>query len=205
MYNKRPVNFANVRGNAVLLAQQFVGEVLHKGSVAVDATAGNGYDTLFLANLVGENGQVYAFDVQQAALDVTARQLTQFGLERNVQLIHDGHEKMNLYIKFPVDAFMFNLGYLPGGDYNKITRSVTTIKALQIALDLLKPGGRISLVVHTRHCGAGEESRAVEDMAAGLNPSQFGVLKVVFVNRSVSAPFLIFIERVKKDIENLAT
>ncbi len=204
MYNKRPVNFANVRGNAVLLGQQFVGDVLHKGCVAVDATAGNGYDTLFLANLVGEKGRVYAFDIQQSALDVTARRLTQFGLDNNVQLIHDGHEKMDLYINSPVDAFMFNLGYLPGGDHDKITRSPTTTRALQIALNLLKPGGRISLVVYTGHSGAGEESRAVDEMAAKLDPRLFGVLKVAFVNRSVSAPFLIYIERVKKEIENLA-
>ncbi len=204
MYNKRSVNFANVRGNAVLLGQQFVGEVLHKGCVAVDATAGNGYDTLFLANLVGESGRVYAFDIQQAALDVTARRLTQFGLENNVQMIHDGHEKMDLYIDFPVDVFMFNLGYLPGGDHDKITRLHTTTRAMKIALNLLKPGGRISLVVYTGHSGAVEESRAVEEMAAKLNPRLFGVLKVAFINRSVSAPFLIFIERVKKEIENLA-
>ncbi|KAF1086521.1 cobalt-precorrin-6Y C(15)-methyltransferase [Sporotomaculum syntrophicum] len=204
MYNKRPVNFANVRGNAVLLGQQFVGEVLHKGCVAVDATAGNGYDTLYLANLVGISGKVYAFDVQQAALDVTARRLTQFGLDKNVQLIHDGHEKMDMYINTPVDAFIFNLGYLPGGDHDIITRSQTTTRALQIALELLKPGGRISLVVYTGHCGAGEESRAVEEMAAGLNPLVFGVLKVAFINKSVAAPFLIFIERVKKENESLA-
>ncbi|AGL02004.1 tRNA (mnm(5)s(2)U34)-methyltransferase [Desulfoscipio gibsoniae] len=204
MYHKRPVNFAGIRGNAVLLGQRFVGEVLHKGSVAVDATAGNGYDTLFLANSVGECGRVYAFDIQQSALDITARRLKQFGLEKNVTLIHDGHEKMDLYIVPPVDAFIFNLGYLPGGDHDKITRPSTTVKALQIALDMLNPGGRISIVVYTGHLGAGEESRTVEEMAAKLDPRIFGVLKVTFINRSASAPFLIFIERVKKENENLA-
>ena len=29
------------------------------GDIAIDATAGNGHDTLFLAKLVGENGHVY--------------------------------------------------------------------------------------------------------------------------------------------------
>ncbi|TYO95615.1 tRNA (mnm(5)s(2)U34)-methyltransferase [Desulfallas thermosapovorans] len=204
MSNKRPVNFAGVRGNAVLLGQQFVGEVLQKGSVAVDATAGNGYDTLFLANAVGAGGRVYAFDIQREALDITARRLKQFGLDSGVTLIHDGHEKMDLYIDTPVDAFIFNLGYLPGGDHDRITRAHTTVRALQIALELLKPGGRISVVVYTGHPGAADESRAVEETAANLDPRRFGVLKVTFINRSVSAPFLIFIERVKKGIENLA-
>ena len=204
MYSKRSVSFANVRGNAVLLGQQFVGEVLHKGCVAVDATAGNGYDSLFLASLVGENGIVYAFDIQQAALDVTARRLTEFGLEKNVRLIYDGHEKMDLYINTSIDACIFNLGYLPGGRHNKITRSQTTTKALQMALQLLKPGGRISLAVYTGHSGAGEESRAVEGMAAKLDPLVFGVLKVAFINKSAAAPFLIFIERVKREDEDLA-
>lgn len=197
MHEGFSVHFAGVRGNAVLLAQHFIAEVLRKGSVAVDGTAGNGYDTLFLANIVGDSGKVYAFDIQPEALNTTASRLNQFGLDKNVNLINDGHQNMDHYLTSPVDCFIFNLGYLPGGDHSKMTRSETTLEALNIAVNLLKPGGRISIVVYTSHHGAGKESQCVEEMAAQLDPKVFGVLKVTFANRSTSAPFLIFIERVK--------
>ncbi len=204
MYDNLPVRFAGVRQNAVLLAQKFLGEILHAGCVAVDATAGNGHDTLFLAGLVGESGKVYAFDVQRAALDNTYRRLREAGLAGRVVLINDGHERMDRYLPGPVDGFMFNLGYLPGGDHSRLTRPETTLQALELAAGMLKPGGRISVVVYTGHRGAGEESRAVEEMASSLDPGTYGVLKVVFANRSALAPFLILVEKVGREDENLA-
>ncbi|MBF7082082.1 class I SAM-dependent methyltransferase [Desulfallas sp. Bu1-1] len=198
MVHELPVQFAGVRGNAVLLAQKFLGEILREGSVAVDATAGNGKDTLFLAGAVGNSGKVYAFDIQREALESTAILLKESGLDQRVELIHAGHEHMERYINRPVDGFIFNLGYLPGGDHGITTRPETTLQAVNAAFNLLKPGGRISMVVYTGHRGAGEESRAVEQMAAGLNPKLFGALKVSFLNRPASAPYLVLIERVKQ-------
>lgn len=204
MHDEVPVHYAGIRGNAVLLAQKFVGEILRDGCVAVDATAGNGHDTLFLASAVGDNGKVYAFDLQREALETTANRLKQYGKQENVVLTNAGHELMDQYIHSSVDVFMFNLGYLPGSDHSKITKAKTTITALSTALSLLNPGGRISIVVYTAHQGAEDESRAVEEMVEQLDPRVFGVLKVVFKNRSSSAPFLIFIERVNSTHENLA-
>lgn len=104
------------------IAQKQVAEVLREGDRAVDATAGNGWDTLFLARLVGPDGRVYAFDIQQAALDETAALLRKNKLLERVDLIHAGHEAMASYVKEPVAAVMFNLGYLPGGDHSIVTR-----------------------------------------------------------------------------------
>ena len=39
------------------------------GDLCIDATMGNGHDTLFLSQLAGPSGFVLAFDIQQAALD----------------------------------------------------------------------------------------------------------------------------------------
>lgn len=197
MVHELPVQFAGVRGNAVLLAQKFLGEILREGSVVVDATAGNGRDTLFLAGAVGDSGKVYAFDVQRAALENTSLLLKQYGLDQRVELIHAGHEHMEQYIDRPVDGFIFNLGYLPGGDHDITTGPDTSVRAVNAALHLLKPGGRISMVIYTGHRGALEESGAVEQVAAGLNPRLFGVLKVKFLNRPASAPYLVLVERVK--------
>lgn len=193
----RPVRFAGVRGNAVLLAQQFVGAVLDDGSVAVDATMGNGHDTLFLARRVGSRGRVLAFDIQQAALEVTGRKLEEAGLHESVTLILDGHQNMDRYLGgTTIDACLFNLGYLPGGDHNLTTRPQTTIQGLDAALQALKPGGRIGIVVYTGHLGAQKECRALQDMVSGLDPGEFGVLETRFANRTGHAPFLILIERV---------
>lgn len=186
------------RGNAVLMAQKFLAEILAPGDVAVDATAGNGHDTLFLARAVGPAGQVYAFDVQPRALENTAALLKQNGLADRVKLICAGHQDLMHYLVEPVDGFIFNLGYLPGGDHLIITKPVTTVQAVQSALQIIKPGGRISIVVYTGHSGAAAESGALEELVSTLDPAVFGVLKVSFLNRPAWAPFLILIERVKK-------
>ncbi|MCL2338267.1 MAG: class I SAM-dependent methyltransferase [Firmicutes bacterium] len=190
-----PARFAGVRGNAVLLAQSFVAQRLYDGCLAVDATAGNGGDTLFLAGQVGGAGKVYAFDTQPAALETTAIRLKEAGLLERAVLIAAGHETMDVHLPGPADVFLFNLGYLPGGDHAVSTRPDTTVTALQIALKLLKPGGRIALVVYTGHAGAGLESNAVLKLAGNLAPHVFGVLQLRFANRPEHAPYLILIER----------
>lgn len=193
---ERPVRFAGVRGNAVLLAQHFVGAVLGDGTVAVDATMGNGHDTVYLAGKVGDGGRVYSFDIQPEALRITKENLRQSGLQERVKLIRDGHESMDRHLEEAVDAFLFNLGYLPGGDHNVTTKPDTTVAALHAALAALKPGGRIGIVVYTGHPGAEEESRAALELASRLDPGEFGVIKVQFANRPERAPFLILIEKV---------
>lgn len=185
---------------AVSLAREFIAGVLRPGDAVVDATAGNGKDTLFLAAAVGPTGRVYAFDVQMEALEVTRRRLVEAGLDRGVEIIHDGHENMKKYVRERVRGVMFNLGYLPGGRREVITRPETTVPAVQAGLDLLEPGGRMSVVVYTGHPGAVEEVKAVEEFAAGLDPRSFWVLKVTYLNRRVSAPFLILIEKIREHL-----
>ena len=139
--------------SAVAMAQEFIIPCLSVRSVAVDATAGNGNDTVFLAQHIGQ-GMVYSFDIQREALAQTATLLEQKGLQTRVKLILAGHERIDQYVKAPLDAVMFNLGYLPGGDHHIITQPQNTTTALQRAIELLKIGGRISLVVYTGHSGA---------------------------------------------------
>lgn len=107
---------------AVDEAREVISKVVKKGDVAVDATAGNGLDTLFLAKLVGESGRVYAFDIQKEALENTRQRLQKEDLLSRVELIRAGHENMEEYVPGHVSAVMFNLGYLPGGNHRVITR-----------------------------------------------------------------------------------
>lgn len=134
---------------------------------AVDATAGNGHDTAFLAELAGTSGKVVAFDVQSEAIEATRARLAKNGLGRNVELFLCGHEKMAETLgtewRGNVNAVFFNLGYLPKGDHAITTLPETTLRALDAAWEMLAPGGFISLTVYTRHAGGFDESAQIAD------------------------------------------
>ena len=103
---------------AHLMLRQFV----HTGDTVVDATCGNGNDTLLLAELVGATGRVWAFDIQATAIGHTARKLVDAGWAERAELVHGGHEAMAERVPDGVGAVVFNLGYLPGGDRTIITK-----------------------------------------------------------------------------------
>ena len=147
------------------IAHDALSGMLDCGDRAVDATVGNGHDTLFLASRLAPDGQVIGFDIQQAALNAANARLIAAGLDANVTLLSCGHERLgeNLPPDWhgSVSAVMFNLGYLPGGDKRLITHADTTLAALQQALSVLRIGGLISLMVYPGHPGADAEVRAV--------------------------------------------
>ena len=112
-------------------AKQLIALRVMPGDTVIDATVGNGHDTLFLARLVGREGLVYGFDIQQVALERTAARLQEAGLQDRVQLIHAGHEELKKYVPDFVQAVMFNLGYLPGADKSVTTLGHTTLRAIK--------------------------------------------------------------------------
>lgn len=142
-------------------AHEVVREVVQAGETVVDATAGNGHDTLFLAGLVGERGRVVAFDVQQAAIESTRRRLEEAGVAGRIELWCESHAGMVARVESGVAAVMFNLGYLPGGDQTRITRTDETLRALGAAVGLLRPGGVLTVVCYPGHEGGDEEASAV--------------------------------------------
>ncbi len=123
---------------------------LREGGWAIDATAGNGFDTAFLADKVGPDGKVYAIDVQSCALEATRRRLEQAGQLRQVSLIQTDHARMRDCLACGawanVDLICFNLGYLPNGDHEVTTSPGSTLLALHEALLLLKPEGALSVI-----------------------------------------------------------
>ena len=186
---------ANRWGRAVSIAHMFIGEILSDSTIVVDATVGNGEDTLFLASSVGPTGQVYGFDIQESAIAVTFVKLKLHQLDDRVKLFTESHEHMRSLIKVSVNAVMFNLGYLPGGDHSIITQGQSTLAALQQSLELLAPGGRISLVLYTGHKGSAEECTAIEKYVSKLENKLYNVIKLNFYNRKNPSPFLILIEK----------
>ena len=168
------------------------------GDIAVDATAGNGHDTLFLAELVGDDGFVYAFDVQKQAVDATLHRLLDNALEHRALVLKDGHENVAKYVDKPVSGAIFNLGYLPGSDHEVITRPNTTIQALESLLKLLKVGGIIVLVIYHGHEGGKEERDEVIRFVSGLPQKYIHVLRYEFLNQKNDPPFVIALEKVKE-------
>lgn len=193
----------NRPGSAVDWARGFVGPALADGSLAVDATAGNGMDTVFMAGMVGDKGHVYAFDIQAEACQTTLLSLKKEGLEHRATLINDGHQHVESYIKGPIDAAMFNLGYLPGGNKQIVTGPETTLAAVRAALNMLSPRGRVSVVVYTGHPGSEQEAAALAEMAGALDKKEFIVLSLTYFNGQINAPRLYFFSRAGEAIERV--
>ncbi|KRQ86632.1 Ribosomal RNA small subunit methyltransferase H [Caloramator mitchellensis] len=177
---------------ATKMAQNIVESVLKEDDSAIDATLGNGNDTVFLLSRL-KNGKVYAFDIQKQAIDNFKKYMDENKIS-NVYLINDGHENIKKYITSRVKAVMFNLGYLPGGDEKIITKPETTIKALTDSLELLKPGGIITIAVYSGHDGGEVEAKAIDEFVGKLNPKKYSTMTIKFTNRN-TAPYLIVIEK----------
>lgn len=185
--------------NAISYAQQLLKDHITKGDTVVDATCGNGNDTLFLADLVGTEGKVYGFDIQKQAVEQTRKKLMQSNLFIQAECIQDGHENIAQWVKEPVNAAMFNLGYLPGSDKGMTTKPETTIKAIQSLLSLLTLNGLITVVVYTGH-DQGYESFQLDKYLEKLPQKQYSVMKYQFINQVHYPPYLIAIEKKGIDV-----
>lgn len=179
----------------VPLSHLFLHSFVHDGQSAIDATCGNGHDTLLLARLVGTGGKVWGFDIQQQAVIETGRRLSEAGLSGHVALLHCGHEELARHVVLPVQLVLFNLGYLPGGDRTVITRPETTIAALEQSLQLLDTGGIVLVTIYPGHSGGTEEQSRVESWAGALDPRGWHSWRMGQTNVSADAPYLLLIQK----------
>ncbi len=169
---------------------------LKKGGLAIDATAGNGHDTLYLAKIIGQTGQVIAFDIQKSALKNTEKLLNENQLLERVSLHHDSHLKIDQYAKeSSVDLILFNLGYLPGGDKQLITEATTTLAAVKKSLELLKANGLLVVVLYPGHAGGEKEKERLIKFCKDLNSSEFNVLYYHFINQRKSPAELVAVHK----------
>ena len=167
-------------------------ERLQKDHITIDATIGNGNDTLFLAQ---RTQKVYGFDVQENALTQTENLLSQHELT-NYELILDSHEFISNHISEPIDCAMFNLGYLPGDNKHITTTPGSTIKALEACITLLNKKGIITVTVYTGHDEGKVESEVLLQYVTTLSSRNFTVLKYEFINKN-NSPYVLLIEKIK--------
>ncbi len=188
-------------------SHRLVREVLEPGDLAVDLTAGRGRDTLMLCQTVGAEGCVLSFDIQEQALAETRELLECEGVAVDLcpgtspaigacgaWLIHADHRELATYLIRRPRAVIANLGYLPGGERQITTCPDSTLEALQVALSLLLPGGRLACVLYTAHVGGEEEATAVEQLFSALSSREWFVMRLQVANR-IQAPYLLVAEK----------
>lgn len=165
-----------------------------EGGFYIDATMGNGNDTLFLCMLAGESGHVLAFDVQEEALRRTGQLLVESGVRERAELVLDGHEHMDRYTKQEnADVVCFNFGYLPGGDHGIATSADTSVEAIKKGLGILKHGGMMSLCVYSGGDTGFEEKERILGYLKGLSAREYTVIVNAYWNRGNHPPVPVFI------------
>ncbi len=179
--------------NTLSITHEFIRSKIHSGSFCIDATAGNGHDTAFLCSLVGEDGRVLAFDIQERAIVNTRARLRERGF-KNCTVIHDSHANMAAYAEVgTVDLIVFNLGWLPCGDHSVFTRADSTVAAIRDGLKLLREGGFISVSIYYGGKNGYEERDALAEYLKTVDNTRYTVLKTEFYNRSGDVPISVFI------------
>lgn len=180
-------------------AKNLLAKAIKNGDIVVDATIGNGHDTIFLADLVGDKGIVYGFDVQKEAFLATKERIENHGMSDRVILFHEGHE--NLYQTIPhvhhgkITGAIFNLGYLPGSDKTIVTRPATTIHAIEQLLKIMAPQGMIVLVIYHGHDEGKVERDHLIQFCENIDQTTAHVLRYQYINQKNNPPFIIAIEK----------
>lgn len=214
----------NLITKTVRLAMTVTKEYIRKNSFVIDATCGNGSDTLELVKAVcggttgsgkpddtagvrendtvcGGTGQVLAMDIQEDAVKNTRSLLTSCPdpqIADSVQVVRDSFVSMRSYTggRAP-DAVVFNLGYLPGGNKDITTTAETTLTGLSEALDILNTGGIVTVVLYSGHAEGAREKTAVLDWASGLEPRRFHVVYAGLPNQKNNPPEILWITKKK--------
>ena len=157
-------------------------ELLEPSDHVIDATCGNGKDTLRLANLV-PGGHVYSIDIQQAALDKAQLLAPNSNISYHLQC----HTQLPAG---PVKLVVYNLGYLPGGNKNLTTMTATTLQSLSLASQLISMGGALSITCYPGHAEGAVEEQAIRQWAGGLDPQKWTIF---FHEWRIKSPTLFFI------------
>lgn len=172
----------------------FIEKHVKPGDFCIDATMGNGHDTLLLCQLVGTGGKVLAFDIQKLAYENTLKRLQEAGVPQNYQLILDSHSHMNQYAGTDsVNCIIFNFGYLPGGDHNLSTKASSSIAAIEQGLTLLKKGGLMSLCIYSGGDSGFEERDALLSYLKELDHKKYLVILSSYYNRPKNPPIPVLI------------
>jgi len=178
------------------VAQHLISPHINEGDICIDATAGNGYDSLFLSQHVGDSGKVYSFDIQSRAIEKSKERLEG---NTNVTFFQVSHALLSQNIPEAehgkISLVMFNLGYLPGGDQHITTETESSVAAFEQSLELLKSGGILCAVLYRGHPEGMDEADAISSWAKRLQADDATVLQYEHQNRGDETPYLLLIQK----------
>jgi tRNA1(Val) A37 N6-methylase TrmN6 len=174
------------------LAHLLLRDFIRAGDLVIDATAGNGHDTLMLAERVDSSGRVLAFDVQAAAIAAARARVAARGWLERVDFHQQSHALLAEHAAAgSVAVVMFNLGYLPGDSHQVITEAATTLRGLAAAATVLKPGGALTVVCYPGHPGGDHEAAAVTEWFSARAADGWRVARYGALATRRPAPFLL--------------
>lgn len=190
----------NIVRQTTEFAMHIVRAYVEPGDTVIDATCGNGHDTLALASM--NPARLYAFDVQEEAVRATASLLEANGYSESIRegkivVKQLAHEEMAGFVDVPVKAIIFNLGYLPGSDKTLTTRAETTLTAVQSAMELLQPDGLICITMYSGHGEGKREKESLLELAKGLDAAEWHTAYISMPNQKHSPPEILLITRKK--------
>lgn len=181
-------------GHVQTFQQMLLEKSLQSGDVVIDATLGNGNDSLILLNLIGPTGLLYGFDIQREAVENTEARLKAAG-HINFQLFCESHEVMNQFIQKPVQGIVFNLGYLPAGNKVCTTLWESTKAAITHGMAMLLPHGFISVMTYPGHESGREEDEALQGYFSQLDQKKFQIAQMHFLNQKNNPPKLYWLTK----------
>lgn len=171
-----------------LMAQDIIKNYCENLNIAVDCTLGNGHDTDFLSKYFNK---VYSFDIQEVAIKNYEN-----NKPSNVILVHDSHEEIEKYIgNEAIDCFMYNLGFLPGGNKDITTKANSSLYSIKCALKNLKNKGIITICLYIGHEEGKKEADILMPFFKFLDKSKYAVVIHKVINRNNISPSLIVIEK----------
>ncbi|MEH7610516.1 tRNA (mnm(5)s(2)U34)-methyltransferase [Gottfriedia acidiceleris] len=180
-------------------ARKLLQSTVNEGDLTIDATIGNGHDTVFLAKLVGETGHVYGFDIQELAIQKTTERINNENLNKQVTLFQRSHAEVKKLIpassQEKLKGAIFNLGYLPGSDKSVVTVPESTISAIEQILEMMAPEGIIVVVIYHGHEGGEIEKDELMNFAQNIPQDLAHVITYRFINQANNPPFILAIEK----------
>jgi len=185
--------------NTQTMLKMYLQQLIQPGDQVMDATAGRGKDTLFLAECVGPEGRVFAFDIQEEAIQSTRELLTASKMLDRVTLFRESHTGIGRLVPQGIRVAVFNLGYLPGSSQAIMTKPETTLQAVNETLKLLVAKGVIVLTVYRGHSRSLEEANALNTYAAELSKKDFHVLQGMYLNQGETSPYWLIIQKNRGD------
>ena len=181
--------------NVLNLVKAAIMPALEQARVVVDATAGNGHDTLFLAEHTSDLAKIYAFDIQEAALDNTRQRTAEYA--GRIEYVLRSHAEIGAVVAENIDLAIFNLGYLPGQEHALTTRKESTLLAVQQVLEKLSLNGVCVIVAYPGHEAGAQEAEMLEEFLQHLPRKNYTAGCYRLLNHTRTAPYAYVVEKVR--------